>query len=124
LTVAAANLGVAESALSPLLQLPDMMALTSAGLGGGVLNIVSASLAVVLDVALYDGGARNAGVDLARSRVREASCTAKHCCKRCNKPKPRWWSPRAIANAAKHSSGLARRPMPCGRQSPRLKSWG
>jgi outer membrane protein TolC len=27
----------------------------------------------VLDVALYDGGARDAGVDLARSRVREAS---------------------------------------------------
>jgi outer membrane protein TolC len=73
LTVAAANLGVAESALSPRLQLPGTLALTSAGLGGGVLNIVSASLAAVLDVALYDGGARNAGVDLARSRVREAS---------------------------------------------------
>jgi NodT family efflux transporter outer membrane factor (OMF) lipoprotein len=73
LTVAAANLGVAESALSPRLQLPGTLALTSAGLGGGVLNIVSASLAAVLDVALYDGGARDAGVDLARSRVREAS---------------------------------------------------
>lgn len=73
LTVAAANLGVAESALSPRLQLPGRLALTSAGLGGGVLNIVSASLAAVLDVALYDGGARNAEVDLARSRVREAS---------------------------------------------------
>ena len=73
LTVAAANLGVAESALYPRLQLPGTLALTSAGLGGGVLNIVSASLAAVLDVALYDGGERNAGVDLARSRVREAS---------------------------------------------------
>ncbi|MDO9278101.1 MAG: efflux transporter outer membrane subunit [Polaromonas sp.] len=73
LTVAAANLGVAESALYPRLQLPGTLALTSAGLGGGVLNIVSASLAAVLDVALYDGGARDAGVDLARSRVREAS---------------------------------------------------
>jgi NodT family efflux transporter outer membrane factor (OMF) lipoprotein len=73
LAVAAANLGVAESALSPRLQLPGTLALTSAGLGGGALNIVSASLAAVLDVALYDGGARSAGVDLARSRVREAS---------------------------------------------------
>jgi multidrug efflux system outer membrane protein len=73
LSVAAANLGVAESALYPRLQLPGALTLTSAGLGGGVLNIVSASLAAVLDVALYDGGARNAGVDLARSRVREAS---------------------------------------------------
>jgi NodT family efflux transporter outer membrane factor (OMF) lipoprotein len=73
LTVAAANLGVAESALYPRLQLPGTLALTSAGLGGGVLNIVSASLAAVLDVVLYDGGERNAGVDLARSRVREAS---------------------------------------------------
>jgi multidrug efflux system outer membrane protein len=73
LTIAAANLGVAESALYPRLQLPGTLALTSAGLGGGVLNIVSASLAAVLDVALYDGAERTAGVDLARSRVREAS---------------------------------------------------
>jgi multidrug efflux system outer membrane protein len=73
LAVAAANVGVAESAFYPRLQLPGTLALTSAGLGGGVLNIVSASLAAVLDVALYDGGARSAGADLARSRLREAS---------------------------------------------------
>jgi NodT family efflux transporter outer membrane factor (OMF) lipoprotein len=72
LAVAAANLGVAESALSPRLQLPGALTLTSAGLGGGVLNIVTASLAAVLDVVVYDGGARSAGVDLGRSRVREA----------------------------------------------------
>lgn len=72
LTIAAANLGVAESALSPRLQLPGTLALTSDGLSGGVLNIVSASLAAVLDVALFDSGTRTAGVDLARSRVLEA----------------------------------------------------
>ncbi len=72
LAVAAANLGVAESALYPRLQLPGALTMTSAGLGGGMLNIVSASLAAVLDMALYDGGARSAGVDLERSRVREA----------------------------------------------------
>ena len=66
-------MGVAESAFYPRLQLPGTLALTSAGLGGGVLNIVSASLAAVLDIALYDGGARSAEVNLARSRLREAS---------------------------------------------------
>lgn len=73
LAVAAANVGVAESAFYPRLQLPGTLALTSAGLGGGVLNIVSASLAAVLDIALYDGGARSAEADLAQSRLREAS---------------------------------------------------
>lgn len=72
LAVAAANLGVAESALYPRLQLPGALELTSAGLGGGVLNIVSASVAAALDMTLFDGGARSAGVDLERSRVREA----------------------------------------------------
>jgi NodT family efflux transporter outer membrane factor (OMF) lipoprotein len=73
LAVAAANLGIAESALYPRLQLPGALTLTSAGLGGGVLNIVSASLAAVLDMVLFDGGARSAELDLERSRVREAS---------------------------------------------------
>ncbi|EGF30258.1 RND efflux system, outer membrane lipoprotein, NodT [Oxalobacteraceae bacterium IMCC9480] len=72
LAVAAANLGVAESAFYPRLRLPGTLALTSAGLGGGVLSIVSQSVAAVLDMVLYDGGERSAGVDFARSRVREA----------------------------------------------------
>lgn len=73
LAVAAADLGVARSALYPRLRLPGALTLTSSGLGGGVLNIVSASLAAVLDVTLFDGGERRAGVDAARSRVREAT---------------------------------------------------
>jgi multidrug efflux system outer membrane protein len=72
LAVTAANLGVAESAFYPRLRLPGTLALTSAGLSGGVLNIVAQSVAAVLDMALYDGGARSAGVDLEQSRVREA----------------------------------------------------
>jgi multidrug efflux system outer membrane protein len=72
LAVEAANLGVAESAFYPRLRLPGSLALTSAGLGGGVLSIVSDSVAAVLDITLYDSGARSAGVDFDRSRVREA----------------------------------------------------
>jgi NodT family efflux transporter outer membrane factor (OMF) lipoprotein len=72
LAVAAANLGVAESAFYPRLRLPGTLALTSAGLSGGVLAIVTESVAAVLDIALFDGGARSAGVDLEQSRVREA----------------------------------------------------
>lgn len=73
LAVAAADLGVAESALSPRLRLPGALALTSAGLGGGVLSLVSATLAAVLDVTLFDGGERRAGIDAAHSRTREAT---------------------------------------------------
>ena len=72
LAVAAADLGVARADLYPRLRLPGAITLTSAGLGGGVLDIVSATLAAVLDVALFDGGERSANVDAARSRVAEA----------------------------------------------------
>ena len=72
LAVAAADLGVAQADLYPRLRLPGAITLTSAGLGGGVLDIVSATLAAVLDVALFDGGERSANVDAARSRVAEA----------------------------------------------------
>lgn len=72
LAVAASELGVAQADLYPRLRLPGAITLTSAGLGGGVLNTVSATLAAVLDVALFDGGERRANVDAARSRVTEA----------------------------------------------------
>ena len=72
LAVAAADLGVARADLYPRLRLPGAITLTSAGLGGGVLDIVSATLAAVLDVALFDGGERSANVDAARSRMTEA----------------------------------------------------
>lgn len=73
LTAAAADVGVARAALYPRLRLPGALTLTSSGLGGGVLDIVTATLSAVLDVALFDGGDRRAGVDAARSRLREAS---------------------------------------------------
>ncbi|MDM7941438.1 MAG: efflux transporter outer membrane subunit [Hydrogenophaga sp.] len=72
LAVAAADLGVARADLYPRLRLPGAITLTSAGLGGGVLDIVTATLAAVLEVALFDGGERSAGVEAARSRVAEA----------------------------------------------------
>jgi multidrug efflux system outer membrane protein len=72
LAAAAADLGVAQADLYPRLRLPGAIALTSAGMGGGVLDIVSATLAAVLDVALFDGGERSARVDAARSRVAES----------------------------------------------------
>ncbi len=73
LTVAAAEVGVARAALYPRLRLPGALTLTSSGLGGGVLDIVTATLSAVLEVTLFDGGERSAGVDAARSRLREAS---------------------------------------------------
>ena len=73
LTIAAAEVGVARAALYPRLRLPGALSLTSSGLGGGVLDIVTATLSAVLDVTLFDGGERRAGVDAARSRLREAS---------------------------------------------------
>lgn len=72
LAVAAADLGVAQAELYPRLRLPGAIALTSSGLGGGVPDIVSATLSAVLEVALFDGGERRAGVDAARSRMAEA----------------------------------------------------
>lgn len=72
LAVAASDLGVARADLYPRLRLPGAITLTSAGLGGGVLDIVSATLAAVLEVALWDGGERRANVDAARSRMAEA----------------------------------------------------
>ncbi|MCV0437158.1 MAG: efflux transporter outer membrane subunit [Hydrogenophaga sp.] len=72
LAVAAADLGVARADLYPRLRLPGAITLTSGGLGGGVLDIVTATLSAVLEVALFDGGERSASVDAARSRMAEA----------------------------------------------------
>jgi len=72
LAVAAADLGVAQADLYPRLRLPGSITLTSSALSGGVLNIVTASIAAVLDATLFDGGQRRAGVDLAESVLRES----------------------------------------------------
>jgi NodT family efflux transporter outer membrane factor (OMF) lipoprotein len=73
LIAAAANIGVAEAALRPSLRLPGTLIFGAAVAGAGVFELVSATLAVVLDVTLYDGGAGRSMVDAARSRVREAA---------------------------------------------------
>src|SRR5690606_26510601 len=62
LIATAADLGVAQADLYPRLRLPGSITLTSSALSGGVLNIVSASIAAVLDATLFDGGQRRAGV--------------------------------------------------------------
>lgn len=72
LTIAAADLGVARADLYPRLRLPGTVTLTSAALGGGVLDIVTATIAAVLDATLVDGGQRRAEVDAAESRLRES----------------------------------------------------
>ncbi|HEX5739517.1 MAG TPA: efflux transporter outer membrane subunit [Hydrogenophaga sp.] len=72
LTSAAADLGVAQADLYPRLRLPGSITLTSSALNGGVLNIVTASIAAVLDATLFDAGQRRAGVAVAESRVRES----------------------------------------------------
>lgn len=72
MTATAADLGVAQADLYPRLRLPGSITLTSSALSGGVLNIVTASIAAVLDTTLFDGGQRRAGVAVAESRMRES----------------------------------------------------
>lgn len=69
---AAADVGVAEAALRPRLVLPGRLVFGAAS-GGGLLDLVAATLAAALEVTVFDGGARSADVDAARSRVRAAS---------------------------------------------------
>ena len=69
---AAADVGVAEADLRPRLRLPGRLVF-GAATGGGLLELVTATLAAALDVTLFDGGAREADVDAARSRARSAA---------------------------------------------------
>ncbi len=71
LVAAAADAGVARSALLPRLRLSGTLALVT---GNGLSDAVAAGIAAVLDAVLYDGGERRAVVDAADSRVREATC--------------------------------------------------
>jgi NodT family efflux transporter outer membrane factor (OMF) lipoprotein len=72
LVVAAAEIGVAEAALRPQLRLPGSLVF-GAAMGGGMFQLVGATLATALDLTLFDGGAAAAGVDGARSVSREAA---------------------------------------------------
>ncbi len=68
---AGAEIGVAADALSPRLRLPGTLAFGLAG-GGSALELVTASLAALLDWPLLDGGAARADVAAAQARWREA----------------------------------------------------
>jgi len=70
LLAAAADVGVARAALYPSLRLPGGLVQAT---GAGLLDQVTRAIALVLDASLYDGGAREADVDAARSRLREAT---------------------------------------------------
>jgi len=70
LLAAAADVGVARAALYPSLRLPGTLLLAT---GADLLDRVTSAIALVLDANLYDGGARQADVDAARSRLREAT---------------------------------------------------
>ncbi len=71
LEAAVADIGVARAALRPRLRLPGTMTLVSGVLSGTVIDTVSASIAAVIDLALFDAGERRAEVDAAESRARE-----------------------------------------------------
>jgi NodT family efflux transporter outer membrane factor (OMF) lipoprotein len=73
LEAAAADIGVARAALRPQLRLPGTFTLVSGVFDGALIDTVSASIAAVIDVALLDGGERQAQVDAAESRAREAA---------------------------------------------------
>lgn len=74
LASAFADIGVAEAALYPQLRLPGQLVLSATGLGtGSVAQVLTASLAALLQAPLFDGGRRAAAVDAAQSRAREAA---------------------------------------------------
>ena len=74
LVAAAADIGVAEAAALPQLRLPGVVVIGAAtGGAGNVVQLVSAALAAVLSVNLFDGGERQAEVTAAQSRAREAA---------------------------------------------------
>lgn len=69
---AGADIGIAADALSPRLRLPGALVFGLAG-GGGAVELVTASLAALLNWPLADGGAARAGVAGAQARWREAA---------------------------------------------------
>lgn len=68
---AGAEIGVAADALSPRLRLPGTLGFGLVGTGSAV-ELVTASLAALLEWPLLDGGAARAGVAAAEARWREA----------------------------------------------------
>lgn len=76
LAQATAEIGVAEAELYPQLTLPGSLLFTAAGLGTGqVVQTAVASLAASLSLPLSDGGRREAALDAAEERARQALLT-------------------------------------------------
>src|SRR5690606_37751917 len=69
LEAAVAEIGVARAALRPSLRLPGTLAITSRALAA--VDFVSASIAAIIDAAVFDAGLRQAQVDAAEARARE-----------------------------------------------------
>ena len=76
LLAAAAEVGVAEAALRPQLRLPGVVAV-GGGAGAGLFELAAATLSAVLEVSLVDGGARDAAVADAQSRLRESALVSR-----------------------------------------------
>jgi len=73
IAVTAAEVGVAQAALYPRLTIPGSIGIDVGGLGaGGIVTAVVGSLSAVLDVPLFDAGARRADIDAAEARARQA----------------------------------------------------
>ena len=68
---AGAEIGVAADALAPRLRLPGNLVLGLAS-GRSAVEVVTASLAALLEWPLVDGGAARAGLAAAQARWREA----------------------------------------------------
>ncbi|MEZ5649347.1 MAG: efflux transporter outer membrane subunit [Burkholderiaceae bacterium] len=66
---AAADVGIARAELLPTLQLRGTLALAS---GAAVFDRVNASISALLDMVLFDGGARRARIRISESLLREA----------------------------------------------------
>lgn len=73
IAVTAAEVGVAQAALYPRLTIPGSIGIDVGGLGaGGIVTAVVGSLSAVLDVPLFDAGARRADIDAAEARAQQA----------------------------------------------------
>src|SRR5690606_21863484 len=70
LVAAALDVGVARAALLPRLGLQGTIGLAS---GSGLFDLVTGSIAALLDATLFDGGERRANIEAAESRAREAN---------------------------------------------------
>lgn len=76
IAVTTAEVGVAVADLYPRLTLPGTISVGWAGIGeGSLVTTVAASLSALLELPLYDGGQRDAGITAAEERLVQAGLT-------------------------------------------------